>query len=154
MFRVSRARFAATWMAGTASVSAVGVVTRLSSREGDGTAKSRTRPNCTTNSAMTLLSSRTSQVFSQRGGIVGFIQRDGFSASTARAVLLAMSAAMAHRGPDDDGVWIDIGSGVAMAHRRLAVIDLSSAGHQPMCSATGLMFQASLEGNRRSGSVL
>ena len=48
-----------------------------------------------------------------------------------------MSAAIAHRGPDDDGVWLDAGFGVALAHRRLAVIDLSAAGHQPMCSSSG-----------------
>ena len=42
-----------------------------------------------------------------------------------------------HRGPDDDGVWVDVGAGVALAHRRLAVIDLSASGHQPMCSSSG-----------------
>ena len=70
-------------------------------------------------------------------GIVGFVQPDGFSAPAARSILSAMSAAIAHRGPDDDGVWIDGGAGVALAHRRLAVIDLSPAGHQPMCSSSG-----------------
>ncbi len=70
-------------------------------------------------------------------GIAGFVQPGGFSASTARSVVSEMSASIAHRGPDDDGVWIDTGSGVALAHRRLAVIDLSAAGHQPMSSSSG-----------------
>ena len=41
-----------------------------------------------------------------------------------------MAAALAHRGPDDAGTWI--GPDVALAHTRLAVLDLSPAGHQPM----------------------
>lgn len=40
-----------------------------------------------------------------------------------------------HRGPDDRGVWSDPRAGLAFGHRRLSVIDLSPAGHQPMCSA-------------------
>ena len=42
-----------------------------------------------------------------------------------------------HRGPDDSGVWVDPASGVALAFRRLSIIDLSAAGHQPMRSADG-----------------
>ena len=48
-----------------------------------------------------------------------------------------MAAAIAHRGPDDSGVWCDPGAGLAFAHQRLAILDLSPAGHQPMASATG-----------------
>jgi len=48
-----------------------------------------------------------------------------------------MADALAHRGPDDAGVWSDAQAGVALAHRRLAVLDLSPAGHQPMISAHG-----------------
>src|SRR4051812_22785089 len=49
----------------------------------------------------------------------------------------AMAERLVHRGPDDAGVWADPGSGVALAFRRLAIIDLSPAGHQPMVSHCG-----------------
>jgi asparagine synthase (glutamine-hydrolysing) len=48
-----------------------------------------------------------------------------------------MARAVAHRGPDDEGFWQDESLGVGFAHRRLSVIDLSAAGHQPMLSASG-----------------
>jgi asparagine synthase (glutamine-hydrolysing) len=44
---------------------------------------------------------------------------------------------LAHRGPDDEGVWVDEAAGVALGFRRLAIIDLSPSGHQPMASASG-----------------
>jgi asparagine synthase (glutamine-hydrolysing) len=50
---------------------------------------------------------------------------------------VAMAASLRHRGPDDGGVWIDPLAGVALAQRRLSIIDLSAAGHQPMVSASG-----------------
>jgi asparagine synthase (glutamine-hydrolysing) len=48
-----------------------------------------------------------------------------------------MTDSIAHRGPDDQGHWFDAQAGVALGHRRLSVVDLSSAGHQPMLSASG-----------------
>jgi asparagine synthase (glutamine-hydrolysing) len=48
-----------------------------------------------------------------------------------------MAEAIAHRGPDDAGLWCDPQAGLALAHRRLSILDLSPAGHQPMASATG-----------------
>ena len=49
----------------------------------------------------------------------------------------AMADTLRHRGPDDAGVWVDEASGVAMGFRRLAILDLSAAGHQPMASRDG-----------------
>ncbi|MEM7541414.1 MAG: asparagine synthase (glutamine-hydrolyzing) [Pseudomonadota bacterium] len=49
----------------------------------------------------------------------------------------SMADAITHRGPDDGGIFVDPNSGVALAHRRLAIIDLSPNGHQPMVSSCG-----------------
>ena len=72
-------------------------------------------------------------------GIAGIYcgHRPGRSADSLRAIAQGMADALAHRGPDDVGVWADAGAGLALAHRRLSVIDLSAAGHQPMVSASG-----------------
>ena len=48
-----------------------------------------------------------------------------------------MGAALRHRGPDDAGIWLDETRGIALAHRRLSIVDLSPAGHQPMLSYNG-----------------
>ena len=52
-------------------------------------------------------------------------------------VVGAMAASLAHRGPDDGGVWSDGKAHIALGHQRLSVIDLSQEGHQPMHSACG-----------------
>ena len=69
-------------------------------------------------------------------GITGFIQ-PGTSPDDALARLHAMLAPIHHRGPDDAGTWLDVSRGVALGHRRLSIVDLSPAGHQPMTSACG-----------------
>lgn len=48
-----------------------------------------------------------------------------------------MARSMAHRGPDDEGIFVDARRGVGLAHRRLSIIDLSAGGHQPMANAVG-----------------
>jgi len=76
-------------------------------------------------------------------GIVGFISERPF---LDRSRLRAMREALAHRGPDDSGqqLWDSAGrpvtngpGTVGLAHRRLSIIDLSAAGHQPMSNETG-----------------
>lgn len=53
------------------------------------------------------------------------------------ALVTAMANVMAHGGPDDDGIYVHEAEGIALAHRRLALIDLSPSGHQPMQSKSG-----------------
>ncbi|MGE5144728.1 MAG: asparagine synthetase B family protein, partial [Acidobacteriota bacterium] len=70
-------------------------------------------------------------------GITGFWNPDGLDAGEARFTLTAMTDALQHRGPDDSGAWIDPDAGIALGFRRLSIIDLSPAGHQPMESHSG-----------------
>jgi asparagine synthase (glutamine-hydrolysing) len=68
-------------------------------------------------------------------GITGFWTSDPID--DPPAVLRRMAGALQHRGPDDAGYWWDPESGVGLGHRRLAILDLSPKGHQPMVSASG-----------------
>ena len=69
-------------------------------------------------------------------GIAGF--RGGWRRpGEEERIVREMADAIAHRGPDDHGLWVDKEAGVALAHRRLSIVDLSAAGHQPMFSASG-----------------
>ncbi|HVM05330.1 MAG TPA: asparagine synthase (glutamine-hydrolyzing) [Acidimicrobiales bacterium] len=75
--------------------------------------------------------------------------------ATSADVLAGTAAAMAerlrHRGPDDDGVWVDGAAGVALGHRRLSIVDLSVEGRQPMVSPCGhytLVFNGEIYNHR------
>lgn len=70
-------------------------------------------------------------------GFVGFMARGPRPVADLAPTVRAMADAIAHRGPDDEGVWTDAATGVALAHRRLSIVDLSPAGHQPMTSHSG-----------------
>jgi asparagine synthase (glutamine-hydrolysing) len=69
-------------------------------------------------------------------GIAGFWQTKR-QAEIPAEVLLRMGNALKHRGPDDSGVFYDDSTGVGLVHRRLSILDLSPAGHQPMASHSG-----------------
>ncbi|HKD15349.1 MAG TPA: asparagine synthase (glutamine-hydrolyzing) [Candidatus Angelobacter sp.] len=69
-------------------------------------------------------------------GIAGFWQTKRGTQHPSE-VLRQMGAAMAHRGPDDSGCFYDSPTGLGLSFRRLSIIDLSPAGHQPMDSASG-----------------
>lgn len=66
-------------------------------------------------------------------GFVGYWNKKGADVS----IVEKMASRIQHRGPDDRGAWLDKKAGLALAHRRLSIIDLSPAGHQPMASPCG-----------------
>lgn len=70
-------------------------------------------------------------------GIAGIVLGPNSTILDLEAVTNGMIDALAHRGPDDEGIWSDKSCGVALGHRRLSILDLSSSGHQPMVSASG-----------------
>jgi len=71
-------------------------------------------------------------------GLTGFLDFSRtMSADTQSETCRRMADALAHRGPDDHGVWTDTAAGIALGHRRLSIIDLSPLGHQPMASESG-----------------
>jgi asparagine synthase (glutamine-hydrolysing) len=71
-------------------------------------------------------------------GLTGFLD---LGRRRRHADMLRLAETMAdtlhHRGPDDGGAWADEAAGIALGHRRLSIVDLSPAGHQPMVSASG-----------------
>lgn len=71
-------------------------------------------------------------------GIAGFLARGcGTRVGNPTEIAGSMVELLVHRGPDDAGAWADERGDVCLAHRRLAIVDLSPAGHQPMASASG-----------------
>ena len=66
-------------------------------------------------------------------GIAGILSAERIDEQS----MARMIGPLAHRGPDDVGIWIDADAGVGLGHRRLAIVDLTAAGHQPMVSHNG-----------------
>ena len=69
-------------------------------------------------------------------GIAGVLNLTSSGGQLERNAM-AMAESIAYRGPDDHGIWSDVEAGIALTHRRLSIVDLSPAGHQPMVSADG-----------------
>jgi len=71
-------------------------------------------------------------------GFAGFLGGDGSgSADATMALLRRMADVILHRGPDSGGEWCDVDAQIGFGYRRLAILDLSEAGHQPMASPSG-----------------
>lgn len=70
-------------------------------------------------------------------GLAGFLTQQTDCLGNSESIVRGMVNAVAHRGPDDEGVWTDTHAGIALGHQRLSVVDLSGAGHQPMLSKQG-----------------
>ena len=70
-------------------------------------------------------------------GIAGFWRTPEWTGERMASVATAMADTLVHRGPDDAGIWTDPRHGIALGFRRLAILDLTPAGHQPMQSADG-----------------
>ena len=70
-------------------------------------------------------------------GFAGFLTAHASTFDSLEEIATEMAKAIEHRGPDDSGAWADAQAGIALGFRRLAIIDLSPAGHQPMVLSVG-----------------
>ncbi len=70
-------------------------------------------------------------------GFVGLLRNKSCGNQELKSQINKMANTLEHRGPDDAGAWVEESSGVALGFRRLSIIELSSAGHQPMASNSG-----------------
>ncbi|MCB2189292.1 MAG: asparagine synthase (glutamine-hydrolyzing) [Deltaproteobacteria bacterium] len=75
-------------------------------------------------------------------GLAGFLGGSALGTEDPAALALAMAGALAHRGPDDRDAWADPAAGVALGHCRLAILDLSPQGRQPMHAHDGRLVLA------------
>ncbi|PUA16912.1 asparagine synthase (glutamine-hydrolyzing) [Glaciimonas sp. PCH181] len=75
-------------------------------------------------------------------GFTGFWSEQLGNIDGLEAIATRMAKAIQHRGPDDSGAWADADVGIALGHRRLSIVDLSPAGHQPMASVDGRFVMA------------
>ena len=90
-------------------------------------------------------------------GLAGYIAKPTVDQPGMQATVRRMASHLSHRGPDDSGEWVDGGCGVALGHRRLAIIDLTPQGHQPMTSHAGrfvLVFNGEIYNYRELRSEL
>ena len=69
-------------------------------------------------------------------GIAGFITINNFTGHEIKTIINNMSSTLSHRGPDNTGYWICESGQVALGHKRLSILDLSTSGHQPMISSS------------------
>ncbi|MCA9224345.1 MAG: asparagine synthase (glutamine-hydrolyzing) [Planctomycetales bacterium] len=84
-------------------------------------------------------------------GIIESVPSRSSHPTDLRELVETMANSLKHRGPDDAGVWVDSRKGVALGFRRLAIVDLSRAGHQPMMSPNGryvLVFNGEIYNHR------
>jgi asparagine synthase (glutamine-hydrolysing) len=70
-------------------------------------------------------------------GLAGFFRTTDSTSEESERAIQRMIEPIRHRGPDDSGTWCDPATGIAFGFRRLAILDLSALGHQPMQSASG-----------------
>lgn len=70
-------------------------------------------------------------------GVTGFLTLSSETEFELKASVCRMTDQLTHRGPDDSGIWVDRGAGIALGQRRLSILDLSRDGHQPMHSESG-----------------
>ena len=76
------------------------------------------------------------RIFCPMCGIVGYLESTPRgNKGEVEAVVRTMAASLNHRGPDDEGIWVNVDCGIALGHRRLSIMDLSVEGHHIITSS-------------------